>query len=172
MRFLQSQFIDRNRLSQETVPRPTRWSEIIRLVATIRTAGMTAAHAATALAAISRQSGLAAALAEIGRIERSIFMLEWMLQPDLRHSSLGPVAFARSLFNRLGQIRDRSYENHQHRAAGVNLIVAAIILWNTVYLGRAVETLRIACRGTTYRTIRSATSGRLPEPVMLTGAQG
>jgi TnpA family transposase len=31
-------------------------------------------------------------------------------------------------FNRLGEIRDRSYENQRHRASGLNLLVAAIIL--------------------------------------------
>ncbi len=45
-------------------------------------------------------------------------------------------------FNRLGEIRDRSYENQSHRASGLNLLVAAIILWNTVYLQRAVDYLR------------------------------
>lgn len=37
---------------------------------------------------------------------------------------------------------DRSYENKRHRAGGLNLIEAAIILWNTVYLWRAVDHLR------------------------------
>ncbi len=45
-------------------------------------------------------------------------------------------------FHRLGEIRDRSYENQRHRAGGLNLLVAAIILWNTVYLGRVVDHLR------------------------------
>ena len=34
-------------------------------------------------------------------------------------------------FNRLGEIRDRSFENQRHRASGLNLLVAAITLWNT-----------------------------------------
>jgi hypothetical protein len=41
-----------------------------------------------------------------------------------------------------GQIRDRSYENQRYRASGLNLVVAAIILWNTIYLQRAVDHLR------------------------------
>ena len=45
-------------------------------------------------------------------------------------------------FNRLGEIRDRSSENQRYRAGGLNLLVAAIILWNTVYLQRAVDYLR------------------------------
>ena len=37
--------------------------------------------------------------------------------------------------------RDRTYENQQHRASGLNLLVTAIILWNTRYLERATATL-------------------------------
>ena len=39
-------------------------------------------------------------------------------------------------------MRDRTFENQRHRASGLNLIVSAIILWNTVYLDRAVRHLR------------------------------
>jgi hypothetical protein len=45
----------------------------------------------------------------------------------------------RCSFNQLGEIRDRSFENQRHRASGQNLVVAAITLWNTVYLERATE---------------------------------
>ncbi len=52
-------------------------------------------------------------------------------------------ALARAVFlNRLGEIRDRSFENQRYRASGLNLVVAAITLWNTVYLDRAVKALR------------------------------
>ena len=36
-------------------------------------------------------------------------------------------------FNRLGEIRDRSFEQQRYRASGLNLVTAAIVLWNTVY---------------------------------------
>jgi hypothetical protein len=45
-------------------------------------------------------------------------------------------------FHRLGEIRDRTFENQRYRDSGLNLAVAAIILWNTVYLSRAVTQLR------------------------------
>jgi TnpA family transposase len=45
-------------------------------------------------------------------------------------------------FNRLGELRDRTLENQQHRASGLNLVVAAIVLWNTVYLERDIQALR------------------------------
>lgn len=45
-------------------------------------------------------------------------------------------------FHRLGRLRDRAAELQQHRASGLALVTAAIALWNTVYLGRAVDALR------------------------------
>jgi TnpA family transposase len=53
------------------------------------------------------------------------------------------MPLARALFfNRLGEMRDRSFENQRCRASGLNLVVAAIILWNTVYLKRATGNTR------------------------------
>lgn len=44
--------------------------------------------------------------------------------------------------NGLIVLGDRTFENQQYRASGLNLVVAAIILWKTVYLSRAVDQLR------------------------------
>ena len=52
-------------------------------------------------------------------------------------------ALARAVFfNRQGELRDRTFENQRYRASGLNLVVLAIILWNTVYLERAINALR------------------------------
>jgi TnpA family transposase len=90
------------------------------------------------------------ALREIGRIDRTLFTLDWITDPVLRrrfHAGLNKGearnALARTLFfHRHGEIRDRTFENQRYRASGLNLAVAAVILWNTVYLGRAVAELR------------------------------
>ena len=53
-------------------------------------------------------------------------------------------ALARALFfNQLGELRDRRFENQAYRASGLNLLVAAIILWNTRYLQAAIQSLGI-----------------------------
>ena len=93
---------------------------------------------------------LAIALRELGRLERTQFMLQWLQDPALRrrvHVGLNKGearnAFARAVFfNRLGELRDRRYENQRHRASGLNLVIAAIVLWNTVCLERFVAALR------------------------------
>jgi hypothetical protein len=43
-------------------------------------------------------------------------------------------------FYRLGEFRDRTFEQQRYRASGLNLLTAAIVLWNTVYLERATST--------------------------------
>src|SRR3546814_15336799 len=93
------------------------------------------------LAGYSRQNSLARALREVGRVERSLFMLDWLDDIDLRRRTNANLnkgearnALARAVFfNRLGELRDRTFENQRHRASGLNLVSAAIILWNTVY---------------------------------------
>jgi len=55
---------------------------------------------------------------------------------------LSSVPKSHLCFNRLGELRDRSFEAQRHRASGLNLVVAAIILWNAVYLERAIGALR------------------------------
>jgi TnpA family transposase len=52
-------------------------------------------------------------------------------------------ALARQLFfGRLGELRDRAFEDQMHRASCLHLLMAAIAAWNTVYLTKAIETLR------------------------------
>ena len=40
------------------------------------------------------------------------------------------------------RLRDRATEAQQYRASGLAIVTAAIALWNTVYLGRALDDLR------------------------------
>lgn len=128
----------------------SQWEDILRLAASIKTGAVTASLILKKLAAYPRQNSLALALRELGRLERTLFTLRWLEDPGLRRkanlelnkgearNALGRVVF----FNRLGELRDRSYENQRYRASGLNLLTAAIILWNTVYLDKAVEELR------------------------------
>jgi hypothetical protein len=51
-------------------------------------------------------------------------------------------SLARAIFfYRRGAVRDRLREDLQNKASGLNLVVAAIVLWNTVYLEQAVAAL-------------------------------
>jgi len=90
------------------------------------------------------------ALREIGRIERTLFMIEWYSSPELRDrcwvglnkGEAGNKLARAVFFHERGEIRDGSFESQAFRASGLNLVVSAIVLWNTAYLLRAVESLR------------------------------
>ena len=90
------------------------------------------------------------ALRALGRIERTLFTLQWLSDPALRqrsHAGLNKGEASNALrravfFHRQGEIRDRTFENQSFRASGLSLITAAIVHWNTVYLDRAVRQLR------------------------------
>jgi TnpA family transposase len=126
------------------------WNDILRIAASIRTGTVTASLILRQLASYPRQNGVAAALRELGRLERTLFTLDWLEDPELRSQTSQELnkgesknSLARAVFiHRLGEIRDRTFENQKHRASGLNLIVTAIILWNTRYLARAIKTMR------------------------------
>ena len=126
------------------------WDEILRLATSIKQGTVTASLMLRKLGSYPRQNGLAIALRELGRIERTLFILDWLQSVELRrrvqvglNKGEARNALARAVFfYRLGEIRDRSFEQQRYRASGLNLITAAIVLWNTVYLERATAALR------------------------------
>ncbi|WP_291427163.1 Tn3 family transposase, partial [Deinococcus sp.] len=79
-----------------------------------------------------RQNSLAQALGELGRIERTLFTLEWLSSPALRrrvYQGLNKGEALHSLskavaIHRHGEIRDRSHEAQNLRANGIQLLVA------------------------------------------------
>jgi TnpA family transposase len=124
------------------------WNEILRLATSIKQGTVTASLMLRKLGSYPRQNGLAVALRELGRIERTLFILSWLQSVELRrrvHAGLNKGearnALARAVFLcRLGEIRDRSFEQQRYRASGLTLVTAAIALWNTVYIERAIQT--------------------------------
>jgi TnpA family transposase len=122
------------------------YDDVLRLAASVRTGAASASLMLKRLGAYPRQNGLALALREIGRIERTLWTLDWVEEPRLRRQATVELnkgesrnALARAVcFHRLGRLRDRSHEGQRHRASGLALVTAAIVLWNTVYLERAL----------------------------------
>jgi TnpA family transposase len=104
----------------------TTRDEILRRAPSIRLGTVTASVRLRKLGSDPRQDGLAVMRRELGRIGRSLFTLDWLRDVELcRRVQAGfnkgeaSNALARALFfNRLGEMRDRSFENQRHRASG------------------------------------------------------
>ncbi|KAB2531782.1 transposase [Salipiger aestuarii] len=122
------------------------WPDILRAVATITAGIMPPSQLLKKFASYPRQHELALALREIGRIERTLFIIEWLLDADMqRRAQIGlnkgeaHHALKNALrIGRQGEIRDRTSEGQHYRMAGLNLLAAIIIYWNTKHLGQAV----------------------------------
>ena len=128
----------------------TNWPDILRSAATMATGVMPPSQLLRKFAAYPRQHELAVALREIGRIERTLFIIEWLLDADMqRRAQIGlnkgeaHHALKNALrIGRQGEIRDRTAEGQHFRLAGLNLLAAIIIYWNTKHLGQAVTSRR------------------------------
>lgn len=122
------------------------WPDILRAVATMAAGVMPPSQLLRKFASYPRQHELALALREIGRLERTLFIIDWLLDADMqRRANVGlnkgeaHHALKNALrIGRQGEIRDRTAEGQHYRMAGLNLLAAIIIYWNTKHLGHAV----------------------------------
>jgi TnpA family transposase len=127
-----------------------QWDEMRRVASSIRHGTVSASLLMRKLAAYPRQNQVARALTEMGKLERTAYLLEYFRDEALRRRVLIGLnkgealhALARQLFfGRLGELRDRAFEDQMHRASCLHVIMAAIAAWNTVYLTKAIATLR------------------------------
>ena len=116
-----------HRLDRELIA--GHWDEIGRVVEALRSRMVTPSLILRKLSAYRQQNSLAAALREVGRVERTLFTLRWFREPALRRLVTAEL--------NKGEAR-----NSLARAAALNLVTAAIILFNCRYLGRALVELR------------------------------
>jgi hypothetical protein len=122
----------------------------LRVASSIRHGTVSATLLMRKLAAYPRQNQVARALNEMGKLKRTVFLLEFFRDESLRRRILIGLnkgealhSLARQLFfGRLGELRDRAFEDQMHRASCLHVIMAAIAAWNTVYLTEAIATLR------------------------------
>ncbi len=82
------------------------WPDILRIGASIRSGIVTASLIMRQLASHPRQNGVAAALRELGRLERTLFTLDWIEDPDLRRGT--------------GQELNKGKSRKQSRAGGLH----------------------------------------------------
>jgi TnpA family transposase len=128
----------------------SHWDDILRLATSVRTRTVSASLMLKRLSATPRQSGLAQALRQMGRIERTLFTLDWINDENLRKTTTADLNKGESRnglvravnLHRLGRFRDRSQENLSIQASALNLVVTAIIHWNTMYMGRILDAMR------------------------------
>ena len=126
------------------------WEEMIRLVASIKSGELRASLIVGKLAAASHRNKLFRGFQELGRLIKTAYLAEYLRNEELRRRVLLGLnkgealnAMARKLFFRgQGEIRDRTYEDQLNAALSLKLLLAAIVVWNTVHLQACLRRLR------------------------------
>ena len=93
------------------------------------------------------QRGLDQALAEFGRIDKTLHTLNYIDDEDKRRAILVQInrgesrhSLARNVFHgRRGELRQRYREGQEDQLGTLGLVVNVIILWNTILYGCNIE---------------------------------
>ena len=97
-----------------------------------------------------RPTQLALALAEFGRIEKTLHTLNYIDDEKRRRAILlqlnrgeGRHSLARDVFHgKRGELRQRYREGQEDQLGALGLVVNIIVLWNTIYIDAALTQLR------------------------------
>ncbi|MGK9326697.1 Tn3 family transposase [Aerococcus urinaeequi] len=123
------------------------YQDVLRLAHSIKEGKVSASLIMGKLGSYSRQNSLATALREMGRIEKTIFILNYISDESLRRKiqkglNKGEAmnGLARAIFfGKQGELRERTIQHQLQRASALNIIINAISIWNTLHLTTAVE---------------------------------
>lgn len=123
------------------------YDDVLRLAHSIRKGTASASLIMGKLGSYSRQNSLAATLREMARINKTLFILDYISSETLRrriqrglNKGEAMNALARAIFfGKHGELRERALQDQLQRASSLNLIINAISIWNTVYLSQAIE---------------------------------
>ena len=97
-----------------------------------------------------RPTRLALAIAEFGRIEKTLHTLSYIDDEDKRRATLtqlnrseGRHSVARVVFHgKRGELRQQYREGQEDQLGALGLVLNIIVLWNTIYIEAALDQLR------------------------------
>ncbi|WP_420917307.1 Tn3 family transposase [Priestia flexa] len=126
------------------------YDDVLRLAHSIREGKVSGSLIMGKLGSYARQNKVATALREMGRIEKTIFILDYISNEALRrriqrglNKGESMNSLARALFfGKRGELRERGLRDQLQRASALNILINAISVWNTVYLTEATKILK------------------------------
>lgn len=126
------------------------YDDVLRLDQSISEGKASASLIMGKLGSYARQNSLATALREMGRIEKTIFILDYISNESYRRKIQKGLnkgefmnALARAIFfGKRGELRERELQDQLQRASALNIIINAICVWNTTYLQKAIDHLK------------------------------
>jgi len=123
---------------------------MLRLAGSLKLGKVSAAGIMRTLQIGDRPTRLAQAIAEFGRMEKTLHMLKYIDDEAMRRSILtqlnrgeGRHSVARAVFHgKRGELRQHYREGQEDQLGALGLVLNMIVLWNTIYMEAALNQLR------------------------------
>ena len=152
----------RNVIRPERIAR--HWEDILRIAGSLKLGTVRASDLMRTLQSGGRGSQLRQAIAELGRIVKTLYLLAYVSDSGYRRRILVQLnrgesrhAVARAVFfGRRGELRQPYRQGQEDQLGALGMVVNAIALWNTVYMGDV-----LAAMATTGATTDPADVARL-----------
>jgi TnpA family transposase len=134
----------RHRLNTDLIA--DNWDDLLRVAGSLKLGALSASEFMRTIQSGSRTSTLVRAIAELGRIAKTLFLLAYVDDGAYRRRILVQLnrgearhRLARAVFHgQRGELRQRYREGQEDQLGALGLVVNAIILWNTRYIERAL----------------------------------
>jgi hypothetical protein len=127
-----------------------QWDDLLRLAGSLKLGVVQASGLIRTLQINNSPTRLARALAELGRIIKTIHLLNYFDGEGYRRRILvqlnrgeGRHMLSRTAFHgKRGELRQRYRQGQEDQLGALGLIVNVIMLWNTIYMDAVVRQLR------------------------------
>ena len=127
------------------------WDDLLRLVGSLKLGKGPATGIIRTLQVEDRPTRLAQALAEFGRIDKTLHTLTYLDDENRRRATLtqlnrgeGRHSLARAVFHgRRGELRQRYREGQEDQLDALGLVLNVMVLWNTLYMDAALTQLQL-----------------------------
>ena len=144
----QLNWIARQRVNLELIA--AHWDDLLRLAGSLKLGRVPATGIMRTLQVADRPTRLAQALAEFGRIDKTLHSLTYIDDEDRRRATLtqlnrgeGRHSLGRAVFHgKRGELRQRYREGQEDQLGALGLVLNVIVLWNTIYIDAALTQLR------------------------------
>lgn len=126
------------------------WDDMLRVVGSLKLGKVSALEIMRVLQKGGKPSTLGKAIGELGRVAKTLYLLNYIDDEAYRRRILtqlnrgeGRHSLARAICHgNKGEIRQRYREGQEDQLNALGLVTNAVILWNTLYMDRALEHLR------------------------------
>jgi TnpA family transposase len=138
----------RQRISLDRIT--PHWDDLLRLIGSLKLGLVPTMGIMRTLQVNERPTPLALAIAEIGRIDKTIHTLNYINDETRWRSTLqqlnlgeGRHSLARDVFHgKRGELYQRYREGQEDQLSALGLVVNMIVLWNTLYMDAVLDQLR------------------------------